>query len=241
MTQRIDLNFDGGEGGGNDEALMALASSVNIACGGHAGDATTMARTVGEAIKRGVSIGVHPGFADRASFGRGETANADPDEVYALTLGQISALAAFASAQGKTLSHVKPHGALYHRAEREEKVACAIVQAARDFDARLIVYAFAGGTLAGVGRGAGMTVAGEIFADRAYQANGTLCPRSEPNAVLRDPEAAARQTLRLLAERGAEAHTICVHGDEPTALAVARAVRDALEAAGFVIRPPDAP
>ena len=248
----IDLNCDLGEGFGayslgDDAVMLGIVTSANIACGFHAGDPGIMARTVQEAHERGVAIGAHPGLPDLAGFGRREMA-ISPDDAYALTLYQIGALAAFARANGTRLHHVKPHGALYHQAERDAKIAEAIARAVRDFDPSLILYALSGGHLARVGESIGLQVADEVFADRAYLADGSLVPRHLKGAVITDAESAAARMVRLLREGCLTAldgieltlniDTICVHGDTPNAVDMARILRAALESEGFSLRPP---
>lgn len=248
--QRIDLNADLGEGFGvyalgDDDALLACITSANIACGFHAGDPATMARTAAVAGGLGVALGAHPGLPDLAGFGRREMA-VPPADVRNLVAYQIGALAAFAARGGRRLQHVKPHGALYAMAEREQAVADAITQAVRDFDWGLILVGQSGGRLAGAGQAMGLRVAHEVFADRAYLPDGTLMPRSQAGAVLHDPAAIAARAVRLaregvvLAADGARlmlvADTLCLHGDTPGAAALARAVRDALESEGVIVR-----
>ena len=244
---RVDLNCDLGEGFGHDEALLGQVSSANIACGFHAGNPNVMARTVSAAATRDVALGAHPGLPDLEGFGRRALPVSEAD-VYDITLYQIGALAAFARAQGRTLRHVKPHGALYHMAEADPSVARALARAIQNFDASLTLFGCAGGKLVQAGRDQGLRVAGEAFVDRAYLPNGALAPRSALNAVLHDPAEAARRAVRLVTEGkltavdGTElviqAETLCVHGDEPSALAVARAVRAALEQQKIAVRPP---
>ncbi|MBV9851953.1 MAG: LamB/YcsF family protein [Armatimonadetes bacterium] len=249
---RIDLNCDLGESFGpytlgQDEALLGLVSSANIACGFHAGDPAVMARTVTLAVERGVAVGAHPGLPDLAGFGRRMMA-LTPKDVYSATLYQIGALEAFARRSGAPLRHVKPHGALYGMAEADPAIAQALAAAVRDFDPSLVLFGLAGGRLIQEGRAVGLAVAEEAFADRAYLPDGRLAPRHQPGAVLHDPDAAARRALRLVQEGrlaavdGSDltirADTLCIHGDEPSALPVARAVRAALTGHGVEIRRP---
>lgn len=248
--QRIDLNADLGEGFGvyalgDDDALLACVTSANIACGFHAGDPATMARTAAAAFGLGVALGAHPGLPDLAGFGRREMA-VPPADVRDLVAYQIGALAAFAARHGRRLQHVKPHGALYAMAEREQAVADAITQAVRDFDWGLILVGQSGGRLVGAGQAMGLRVAHEIFADRTYLPDGALMPRSQAGAVLHDPGTIAARAVRLaregvvLAADGARlmlvADTLCLHGDTPGAAALARTVRDALESEGVIVR-----
>lgn len=252
MTRVIDLNADLGEGYGawsmgDDDALLAVVTSANVACGGHAGDGVTMRRTVAAAVARGVSIGAHPGHADREGFGRRAIA-ITPDEAYALVLAQVGALSGFTRAAQVPLAHVKPHGALYSQAATEPGLAAAIAAAVRDFDATLALVGPPGSAIESAGLAAGLRVWREGFVDRTYQADGTLTPRSRPEALHHDPAAAVRQAVMLategvvIATDGAPvAHavdTLCVHGDAPGAVALARAVRGALGAAGVVVAAP---
>lgn len=239
---RVDLNADLGESFGvyalgQDDALLPLVSSANIACGFHAGDPSVMARTVRLAAEHGVGIGAHVGLPDLTGFGRREMA-LSAQEVYDLAAYQIGALAAFARREEQPLQHVKPHGALYHMAERDAEISQAIAQAVCDFDAGMVLMGQAGGRLIQAGRNAGLRVAGEIFADRAYQPDGTLTPRGKPGALLHDPAEAAPLMARAVregiltavdgSEFSVQADTICLHGDSPNAVAFARALREML-------------
>lgn len=238
---RIDLNCDLGEGAGHDAGLMPLITSANIACGGHAGDDATMRATVELALKHRVAIGAHPGFVDRENFGRKEmplTSAALQD----LVTTQIAALARLAP-----LRHVKPHGALYNLAARDAAVAKQIAEAVRAMDASLILYALAGSELVKAGRAAGLRVAEEVFADRTYQRDGSLTPRTRPDALIVDENAAVAQVLRMVREGrvratdGTEvslfADTVCVHGDGPHAVAFARRLKAELTQAGVGLKP----
>jgi UPF0271 protein len=246
----IDLNADVGEGFGvyslgNDERLLEIVSSANIACGFHAGDPTTMRRTVQLALARGVAIGAHPGLPDRVGFGRRAMA-VSPDEAYAMVVYQIGALAAFVTAAGGTLQHVKPHGALYNMAAASRELAGAIAQAVADIDRRLVLVGLAGSQLIEAGNKLGLRTASEIFADRAYQPDGTLAPRGAPGALLTDPEKASQQVLKIIrgeplpgfaATRSTPtADTVCIHGDTPQAISIALHVRQSLAAAGIAVK-----
>lgn len=245
----VDLNADVGEGMGDDEALLDIVSSANIACGGHAGDADTMARTLRAAATRGVAAGAHPSFEDREHFGRREL-DLPPAMVRLQVLRQLDAIAGIARREGVRLRHVKAHGALYNCAAREPELARAVAGAVREFDPGLAFYALAGSALARAGRDAGLFTVEEVFADRAYRADGSLAPRGEPGAVLHDAATIAARALGMVRERRVTAldatrvklavRTICVHGDTPGAVAIARAVRSALEAARVAIRAPAA-
>jgi UPF0271 protein len=248
----VDLNCDVGESFGiwsvgADEAVLEHVSSANIACGFHAGDPAVMRRTVKAAFERGVSVGAHPSLPDLQGFGR-RTMRVTPDEVYALMLYQMGALAGFCRALGGTLSHVKAHGALYNMAAQDPALATAIASAVRDFDPTLVLFGLAGSEVVRAGRAAGLEVANEVFADRSYQPDGSLTPRSQPNAMIGDVTAALHQVERMVREgkvRAAdgtdveiEADTVCVHGDEPGAAEFARELRALLARLGIDVRAP---
>ncbi len=224
---RIDLNCDMGEldDAAHEAALMAFITSANIACGGHAGDTQTMERTARLALERGVRIGAHPGYPDRENFGRLEiemTGEAIAETVYA----QIARLDEVVRRVGGTIVHVKPHGALYNVAVRNGEVARAIADGAARWNPRTTLFGLAGSPMLEVWRTMGMAVAGEAFADRRYEADGTLRSRKFADALITDPEAAAAQALRFAREGLAE--TICVHGDTPGSVAILKACREAL-------------
>ena len=245
----IDLNCDMGESFGawtmgDDAGVMPWVSSVNIACGFHAGDFMTMQRTAILAAEHGVAIGAHVSLPDLQGFGRREMA-ISPAEAHAATLYQIGALAAFVHAQGQRLHHVKPHGALYNMAAKDAKLAEAIANAVRDFDPRLVLVGLAGSALPHAGAQLGLVVAHEAFADRRYRADGSLAPRREEGAVIDDIDAAVAQAVRIATGSGAQtlegdiveirADTICVHGDRSDAAAFAQRLREGLQAAGVKI------
>ena len=248
---KIDLNCDMGESFGrytigNDEAMMPYITSANIACGLHAGDPLVMERTVRLGQERGVGIGAHPSFPDLQGFGR-RVMQLTPEEAEAFVLYQVGALAAFAKAAGAQLVHVKPHGALYNLAARDRPLAEAIAQAVARFNRRLILVGLANSLLVEAGLEAGLPVAREAFADRAYEADGSLRSRRLPGAVLEDPAQATEQVVRIardglvVAYTGEEvpvqAETICLHGDTPTAVEIAKTIRRELEAAGIEVVP----
>ena len=223
----IDFNCDMGEldDAAHEAALMAYITSANIACGGHAGDARTMERTARLALGRGVRIGAHPGYPDRENFGRVEiamTAEAIADTVYA----QIARLDDVVQRLGGAIVHVKPHGALYNVAVRHADVARAIAQGAARWNPQTTLFGLAGSPMLDVWREMGMTVAGEAFADRRYEPDGTLRARKFPDALITDPREAAAQALRFARQGLAE--TICVHGDTPGSVAILKACRNAL-------------
>jgi 5-oxoprolinase (ATP-hydrolysing) subunit A len=249
---RIDLNADVGESLGawslgEDEALIPLVTSVNVAAGVHAGDPDVIARTVALAAHHGVAVGAHPGYPDLAGFGRREMA-LSPAEIERSVIYQVGAVWAFVRAAGVELRHVKAHGALYNRAARDADAASAVARAVAAVDPSLRLVALAGSKQVEAGRAAGLRVVEEAFADRAYEADGSLRPRSLDRAVLDEPAAAATQALSIVggavtavdgSSLPVRADTICVHGDLPGAAARAGAVRDALEAAGVELRAPD--
>ncbi|BCU47882.1 putative lactam utilization protein, UPF0271 family [Citrobacter amalonaticus] len=240
----IDLNADLGEGCASDGELLTLVSSANIACGFHAGDAQTMLTSVREALKNGVAIGAHPSFPDRENFGR--TAMTLPVEtVYAQTLYQIGALAAMARAEGGVMRHVKPHGMLYNQAAKDPQLADAIAKAVYACDPALILVGLAGSELVRAGERYGLVTRQEVFADRGYQADGSLVPRTQPGALIEDEDQSLAQTLGMV-ETGrvksitgewtsVVAQTVCIHGDGEHALAFARRLRSAFEARRITI------
>ena len=229
----IDLNADLGEGCGDDAALLGIVTSANIACGEHAGDETAMRETIGIALSNGVAIGAHPSFPDRENFGRVEMERT-AQEIYSDVRSQIDTLAGIAREEGATLHHVKAHGALYNLAVRNMAVADAISRAVADTSTSLVVYGLAGGAQIESARAHGLRTAGEGFADRRYMPDGSLVPRSHPDALIDDEEEAVAQALSL-AQSG-HAQTICLHGDGPHAIAFARRIRDAFTRANVAIR-----
>lgn len=246
----IDLNCDMGESYGryrlgDDAAMLEIVTSANIACGLHAGDPLVMRDTVALAVARGVTIGAHPGYPDLQGFGRRAMEMA-PEELEAAIVYQLGALSAFARAAGAQLSHVKPHGALYNIAARDPQVATAVTRAVAGFDGDLIVVTLPNSALAKVAVAAGLSIAAEGFADRAYQKDGTLVPRSQPGAIIHDPARAADRAIRMVTEGVVEAisgetipleiDTLCIHGDTPDAPAIAAALRAALEQKGIAVR-----
>jgi UPF0271 protein len=228
---QIDLNCDLGEGCGLDEELMPLVTSANISCGFHAGDSTTAFRTLQAAARYGVRVGAHPGFPDREHFGRRELARSE-QQVLEETVYQVGALAGLARAVGLSLHHLKPHGALYNLACRDDAYARGIVEAAALF--RLPLVGLPGSRLQALSSGRCRFVA-EGFADRHYQADGTLVPRSSPDAFVENAEESVRQVEKLIRE--GKVQTICVHGDNPQALEFVRGLRVALTNKGIAIQP----
>jgi 5-oxoprolinase (ATP-hydrolysing) subunit A len=247
----IDLNADLGESFGawrigDDQALLAVVTSANIACGFHAGDPLTIRRACAGAVAHGVSIGAQVSYRDLAGFGRREMA-VPAEELTAEVLYQIAALDGIARAEGGKVGYVKPHGALYNRAVRDPDQAAAIAAAISAYDPRMPLLTLPGSEAARVAAGAGLAVVAEGFADRAYRPDGTLVPRGQPGAVISDPARAAARAAQiatdhvLLAEDGREVkvpvRSLCVHGDTPGAVALARAVREALERAEVRVAP----
>lgn len=243
---KVDLNCDMGESFGsysmgNDAEIMKLITSANIACGFHAGDPDVMARTVSLAKEQGVVVGAHPGFPDLQGFGRREL-SLSPDEVVHVIIYQIGALDGFAKVSGTKLVHVKPHGALYNMASDDVELARAIARAVAAYNDELILVGLAGSELVKAGREVGLHTANEGFPDRAYLSDGSLMPRSQPGAVLHEPEVVARNALRLVREelivKGETIlmDTLCLHGDNPEALRNAQAVRRVLETEGVEIQ-----
>jgi 5-oxoprolinase (ATP-hydrolysing) subunit A len=228
----IDLNADLGEGCGDDEALLGIVTSANIASGGHAGDRATMEATIRAAIAHGVAIGAHPSYPDRAGFGRVQMERT-PEEIFDDVLGQTRALATIADAQGARLHHVKAHGALYNVAARDRSVADAISRAVVAFDPELAIVGLAGGAQLLSARTHGLRAIAEVFADRGYRDDGSLIPRGQPGALIDDVDVAVAQALTLT--RAGAGQTICIHGDGPHALDFARAIRLALETAGIEV------
>jgi UPF0271 protein len=232
----VDLNADLGEGCANDEALLQLVSSANIACGFHAGDAQTMQQSVRWALKYGVAIGAHPSFPDRENFGR-TAMQLPPETVYAQVVYQLGALAAITRAEGGKMVHVKPHGMLYNQAATDALLADAIARAVYDVDPTLRLVGLAGSELIRAGERLGLQTRQEVFADRRYQSNGTLVPRSQPDAMIESDELALDQTLAMVREQKVlsregvwvpvQADTVCLHGDGEHALTFARRLREA--------------
>lgn len=248
MIRAMDLNADLGERPGaeaDDEALMRWITSANIACGGHAGDDNTMAVAIRAALRYGVSVGAHPGYPDRENFGR-RVQPMTATEIAETVEKQVRALALIAGNLGAVVAHVKPHGALYNLAARDAMVARAIAAGVGRWRRDVILVGLAGSVMMGAFREAGFRVAAEAFADRHYEADGSLRSRALPSAVIENPEAAAAQALAVAREGrvravdgsavAVTADTLCVHGDTPGALAIAAAVRHRLERAGVLVR-----
>lgn len=235
----IDLNADLGEGCEHDRELLQLVSSANIACGFHAGDAQTMLQSVRWAQEFGVAIGAHPSFPDRENFGR-SAMQLLPETLYAQLLYQIGALKTLAESEGGRLVHVKPHGMLYNQAARDAQLADVIARAVKTVDASLLLVGLAGSESIQAAQHYGLRTREEVFADRGYQADGSLVPRNQPGAMIEDEEQAISRTLAMVLQGKVasvtgewvplRAQTVCLHGDGPHALAFARRLRDAFAA-----------
>ncbi|MGL5865748.1 MAG: LamB/YcsF family protein [Dermatophilaceae bacterium] len=251
----VDLNADLGESFGawvlgDDAAMLDIVTSANVACGFHAGDASTIRRTVAQAAERGVVVGAQVGYRDLAGFGR-RRLDMDPADLAADVLYQVGALEAMCRAAGTRVAYVKPHGALYHAAAADESVAHAIIDAIVAYHSGLAVLGLPGSALLRAAAGAGLAAVTEAFADRGYRADGSLMPRGTPGALLHEPDDVAARVVRLATENVVtsadgtalplDARSLCIHGDTPGAVAIGRAVRAALERAGVSVRPFAAP
>lgn len=245
----VDLNCDLGESYGifkigNDREVLKHITSANIACGYHAGDHNVMLETVKMAKAHDVGIGAHPGFPDLHGFGRREM-KMSAKEIYNLTIYQIGALSAIAKACSTKVVHVKPHGALYNMAANDKSIADAVASAVADADPSLILFGLAGSSLVKAGNERGLQVAEEVFADRTYQPDGSLTPRTQSNAMIHDADLAISRVIRMIREGKVEsvdgtdiemkADTICIHGDEPQSLHFAVKLKAALMAEGIKV------
>ncbi len=250
--QTIDLNCDMGEAFGNypmpnDDILMDYISSSNIACGFHAGDPEVMQHTVNMAVKKGVAIGAHPGLPDLQGFGRRDM-KISVNETYQMTLYQIGALFGFVKAAGGKLHHVKAHGALYNMAAKDPALAKAIVEAVHDFDPTLILYALAGSEMVQAAKKTGIVVASEVFADRTYQDDGSLTPRTQSNALITNEQQSTEQVLLMVKHQQVvsvnnktidlKAETLCLHGDGAHAVDFAKMINEKLKSEGIAINAP---
>lgn len=248
MNPVIDLNSDLGEGAGHDHEILDLVSSANIACGFHAGDPASIFATIQAALERGVALGAHPSFPDRENFGRTEMTLPLP-EVYASVAYQIGALDGLAWAAGGRMNHVKAHGALYNMAARDRALASVIANAVFTLFPKRILFAPAGSQLDFAATELGLQTASEVFADRNYLADGSLVPRSRSDAFVHDPFEAAERIIRMLVEGKVRAvdgtdvaitaSTVCVHGDNPQAVAFVRKLRERLEQEEVMIAAPE--
>ncbi|MCK8824061.1 LamB/YcsF family protein [Fuchsiella alkaliacetigena] len=248
---KVDLNSDLGESFGNyilglDKEIMAYITSANIACGAHAGDPLVMQKTVQQAVENGVAVGAHPGFFDLMGFGR-RVIEVTAQEVKSYVKYQLGALQAFAKGAGSKVEHVKPHGALYNMATDNPEIAMAIAEGIFEVDREIILVGLANSELITAGQKQGLQVANEVFADRAYNEDGTLVPREEDGAVIHDSEVAIARVVKMIKEAKVEAitgeeiaiqaDTVCVHGDNPQAVEFVEEIRAALLAEGVEIAP----
>lgn len=246
---KVDLNCDMGESFGayklgRDEEILDFITSANIACGFHAGDPATIRKTVQLAMEKNVGIGVHPGLQDLVGFGR-RNMQISPQEAYDLVVYQIGAIYAFAKSEGGKIQHVKPHGALYNMAAKSAPLSEAIAEAIYKVDPELILFGLAGGELVKAGKKIGLRTANEVFADRTYQQDGSLTPRTDSQALITNHEAAVNQVIQMVKEGKVtslqginvpiQADTICIHGDGANALDFARYISDSLKDAGIEI------
>ena len=252
--QSIDLNCDMGEAFGNypmpnDDTLLDYITSANIACGFHAGDPEVMQHTVGMAIKKSVAIGAHPGLPDLQGFGRRDM-KISANEAYQMTIYQIGALYGFVKAAGGKLHHVKAHGALYNMAAKDANLAKAIVQAVHDFDSTLILYALAGSEMIEAAKKTGIVAASEVFADRTYQDDGSLTPRTQSNALITEEKQSIDHVLLMVKQQQVisvnkkaiplKAETLCLHGDGVHAVEFAKMINERLKKEGIAIKVPHA-
>lgn len=247
---RIDINSDTGESFGaytigHDAGLFTSITSANVAAGFHAGDPSVLRDTIRLAKEHGVAVGAHPGFPDLVGFGRREL-NVTPKEAEDMVLYQVAAVAGVAATEGVKLQHVKPHGALFNMAVRNRELSDAIARAVAAFDKGLILFGLPGCEILNAGRAAGLRVAAEVFADRAYEPDGSLASRRKPGSVIHDPAAVVTRAVRMVKDRTVvaidgstvtlEADTICVHGDTPGSDDLAARIRTGLEAAGVTVK-----
>jgi len=247
---RIDINADVGESFGaytigHDAGLMRSITSANIAAGFHGGDPSVLRETIRQAKTHGVAVGAHPGFPDLVGFGRREL-NVTPKEAEDFVLYQVAAVAGVAAAEGVALQHVKPHGALFNMAVRNAELSAAIARAVAAIDRSLILFGLPGSEILTAGRAAGLRVAAEVFADRAYEPDGSLASRRKPGSVIHDPDAVVARAVRMVTDRTVvatdgsvvqlDADTMCVHGDTPGSDDLAAKIRAGLEAAGVTVK-----
>ncbi len=242
----IDLNCDMGEGMPNDAAIMPYISSANIACGYHAGDETTIRKTIDLCLRHNVAIGAHPGFDDKPNFGR-VPFQLSQDEYYQLVYRQLEIIQSICKEKQASLRHVKPHGALYNMAANDQTLSRVLAKAVYDFNPRLIFYGLGGSVMIQEAKAIGLATANEVFADRTYQADGTLTPRSHPSALIQNVTQAEAQVLQMITQKSVttisgesipiQTETICIHGDGEHAVIFAQAIHQLLTENGFAICP----
>lgn len=242
---QVDLNCDLGEGINTDELIIPLISSANIACGFHAGDESTMKRTIELCLQYGVAIGAHPSWPDRENFGRTEM-NLPEEDLYNCITEQLQILKSIAATYHTKLHHVKPHGALYNQSAKDKVIACAIAKAVKDFDASLILFGLSGSISLKEAELLGLKTAHEVFADRTYLEDGSLTPRSRPDALIEDEDKAAQQILQMIQQGTVtslsgkiipvKADTVCLHGDGKQALSFCRKIHEQLKNQGIAIK-----
>ena len=235
---QVDLNCDLGEGMPTDEQIIPLITSANIACGFHAGDIETMKRTIELCLINNVAIGAHPSWPDKENFGRKEMQRSSA-EVYSIVIEQLNTLSQLTKEQGSNLHHVKPHGALYNQSAKDIVIASAIAKAVNDFDASLVLFGLSGSISITEAEKLGLKTINEVFADRTYLDDGTLSPRSQPNALIEDENKAVEQALQMITQQSVTsitgknisliADTICIHGDGANAVTFAKAISIALK------------
>lgn len=251
MRATVDLNCDMGESFGawrmgDDEAMLEVVTSANVACGYHGGDPRVIDATIRAAVRRGVAVGAHPSYPDLAGFGR-RSMDVAPADLERMLIYQIGAVAALAAAAGARLGHVKPHGALYNDAARDPQLSAAIARAVAAIDSSLILVGLSGSALVAAGHAIGLQTAEEAFCDRAYESDGTLRSRNRSGSVHSDPQTAARQAVEIVLHQRARsyggeeiavnAQTLCIHGDTSGAVEIAKAVRAALEREAVIVAP----
>ena len=235
MISSVDLNCDMGEGMPNDALIMPFISSANIACGFHAGDEKTMQQTIELAMQYNVAVGAHPSFPDKENFGRTDM-QLSPDRVYDIVKEQVETLAGIAAKNNCSLHHVKPHGALYNMAAKDEELSAAICKAVSAISIDLLIYGLSGSKLITVADSMNLRTCSEVFADRTYQADGRLTPRSMPNALLVNAADVKAQVLQMVSSGTIKADTICIHGDEVYAVEFARIIQSTLFENNILIR-----
>ncbi len=238
LNKNTDINCDLGEGLGNDELIIPYIISANISCGYHAGDASSIVKTMEACKKHNVDIGAHPSFFDKKNFGRSEM-NLSAEELYELIFQQLFIFKELADMNGQKIKHVKPHGALYNMSAKNSFIAATIAKAVLDFDAGLILYGLSGSSSVSEAEKLGLKTANEVFADRSYQDDGSLTPRNQPNALIEEPKKALQQVLQMINESttttvagnkiSLKAETICIHGDGKNAVEIVKAIYEAIK------------